>query len=346
MKIANIMFGRELGGIEQAFLDYNAALKLAGHEVLAITHPLAQINPQITGDVTYRALNNLGKWDLTSAYKLNNMLKNFQPDATITHGNRAISLTHKAKKHAGLHIGVTHNYKLKQFHKLDLIFATTKDLRRCVAESGIALTHITRIPNMIKLPQHRPERIEKHAGEPLIIGTMGRMVAKKGFDHLIEAAAKLGVMTRLPFKIIIGGEGEEKSTLKRLIKKHKLQDKVELIGWVEDKAEFYNRCDVFCLPSLHEPFGIVLLEAMSYGTPIVAYESEGPHEIFTEHPDAGLLVPVGNVGALAETLSRVLANPVQRDFLIQQSRKAVEEEFSIPVVSRKIDTALNRFIHP
>ena len=85
---------------------------------------------------------------------------------------------------------------------------------------------------------------------------------------------------------------------------------------------------------------------MSYGTPIVAYESEGPHDIFTEHPNAGMLVPVGNVGALAESLSRLLPNPVQRDFLIQQSRRAVEEEFSIAVVSRKIDAALNRFIHP
>lgn len=345
MKIANIMFGRELGGIEQAFLDYNDALKLAGHDVLAITHPLAQINPQITGDVTYRSLNNLGKWDFTSAYKLKKILKDFQPDATITHGNRALSLTHKAQKHAGLHIGVTHNYKLKQFHKLDLIFATTKDLRRTVAETGVALTHIVRIPNMINLPKNLANRMEKSPSAPIVIGTMGRMVAKKGFDHLIDAAAKLNVMTRLPFKILIGGEGEEKSTLQRLIKKHKLQDKVELIGWVDNKADFFAKCDIFCLPSLHEPFGIVLLEAMSYGTPIVAYESEGPHEIFTEHPDAGLLVPVGNVGALAESLSRVLANPMQRKFLTKQSRIAVEEEFSIPVVSRKIDATLKRFIH-
>ena len=220
------MFGRDLGGIEQAFLDYNDALKLAGHEVLAVTHPLAQINFNITGDVSYRSLNNLGKWDFTAAAKLKKILKDFKPHATITHGNRALGLTHKAGKHAGLHIGVTHNYNIKHFSKLDLVFAITKDLQRVVVESGIPTSHIVRIPNMIKLPEQLPERLSKREGEPLVIGSMGRFVAKKGFDHLIEAAAKLSVMTRLPFKVIIGGDGEEKETLQALIKKFKLEDKV------------------------------------------------------------------------------------------------------------------------
>lgn len=345
MKIVNIMFGRNLGGIEQAFLDYNEALKLAGHEVLAISHPLAQINPQITGDVTYRSLNNFGKWDFICAFRLKRILKEFQPDATITHGNRALSLTHKAKKFAGLHIGVTHNYKLKQFDKLDLIFATTKDLRRTLSDQGISLAKVVRIPNMIKLPERSVTRQEKAEGQPLIIGTMGRFVAKKGFDQLIEAVAKLSVMTRTPFKVVIGGDGEEKSKLQRFIKKHKLQDTVELIGWVNDKAEFYSKCDIFCLPSLHEPFGIVLLESMAYGTPIVAYESEGAKEIFSSHPQAGVTVPLGNVGALAEALSRLLGNAAQRKFLADQSRIAVQDEYAITVVSHKIDAALRQYTH-
>ena len=64
-----------------------------------------------------------------------------------------------------------------------------------------------------------------------------------------------------------------------------------------------------------------------------------------EHPDAGLLVPLGNIGALADTLSRLLPNQAQRDFLTQQSRAAVEQEFALAMVSKKIDTALKRFIH-
>ncbi len=345
MRIANLMFGRELGGIEQAFLDYNEALLMAGHEVLAITHPLAKINNEIEGELTYRTLNNLGGWDIASGFKLRRMLKEFQPHATISHGNRALQLAHKARKHTGLHVGVTHNYNLKHFKKLDIIFAITKDLQRAAVDAGSNLTHIVRIPNMIRLPKEPIKRTPKAENEPLIVGAMGRMVEKKGFDHLIKAAAKLKVMTRLPFKLVLGGEGEELGNLKKLVKKHKLEDIVEFRGWIEDKAAFFAECDVFCLPSLHEPFGIVLLEAMAHGTPIVAYESEGPHEIFMEHPDAGLLVKLGDVGALADTLSRLLPNPAQRDFLIQQSREAVEREFALPVVSRKIDSGLKRFIH-
>ncbi|MDG1287141.1 MAG: glycosyltransferase [Rickettsiales bacterium] len=345
MRIANLMFGRGLGGIEQAFLDYNEALLMAGHEVLAITHPLAKINTDIEGELTCSTLNNLGSWDPTAGFRLSRMLKAFKPDATISHGNRALTLTHKAKRHAGLHVGVTHNYKLKHFKKLDVIFAITKDLQRTAVNAGSNLTHIARIPNMVRMPHYPVARIAKPNTQPVVIGAMGRMVEKKGFAHLIGAAAKLKVMTRLPFKIMIGGEGEELGALKKLIKKHKLQDIVELRGWVDDKAAFFAECDIFCLPSLHEPFGIVLLEAMAHGTPIVAYKSEGPSEIFMEHPDAGLLVPLGNIGALADTLSRLLPNQAQRDFLTQQSRAAVEQEFALAMVSKKIDTALKRFIH-
>ena len=345
MKIANLMFGRGLGGIEQAFLDYNEALLMAGHEVLAITHPLAQINEHITGDLNYRTLTNLGGWDVVASAKLRKMLKNFKPDATITHGNRALHLTQRTGKAKGLHVGVTHNYNLKAFKKLDIVFAITKHLRRSAIESGVSDTHIFRIPNMAHLPDYVPERRVKEEGAPLVIGTMGRMVEKKGFHHLIEAAAKLKAMTRLNFKIVIGGEGEDLPKLKKLIKKHNLQDTVELRGWIDDKMAFFAECDIFCLPSLHEPFGIVLLEAMSHGTPIVAYESEGPHEIFMEHPDAGLLVKLGDIGSLANNLSSLMANETQRKFFSKQARLAVEEEFALPVVSQKIDAALKRFIH-
>lgn len=346
MRIANLMFGRELGGIEQAFLDYNEALLMAGHEVLAVTHPLAQVNSRITGNLSYKTLANLGSWDVGSALKLRALLKEFRPDATITHGNRALLLARKAKKYAGLHVGVTHNYHLKYFDRLDLVFATTKDLQSKVVESGIPLSHIVRIPNMVRLPEKPIEHKVKKDGDTLIIGSMGRMIERKGFAQLIEAMAKIKAFTRVPFKLVIGGDGEEKTALEKLVKKHKLENHVEFCGWVTDKADFFQRCDVFCLPSLHEPFGIVLLEAMAYSTPIVAYDCEGPHDIFMAHPDAGMLCPVGDIGGLADRLTGLLQNPAKRKFLTTQARAAVEKEYSMQVVSQKIDTALKRYIHP
>lgn len=344
MKIANIMFGRGLGGIEQAFLDYNYALTMAGHEVLAITHPLALINPQISDGVTARSLNNFGSWDFLASMRLRKMLKEFAPHATISHGNRALHLTHKAKKYCGLHIGLSHNYSLKHFQKLDVVFAITKDLRETLISAGIPIARIARIPNMVHLPEAVVQKAEKPADQPIIIGTMGRMVAKKGFDHLIDAASRLSALSRQPFKILIGGDGDEKASLIARIKKHKLEDKVELIGWVDDKAAFFAQCDIFCLPSLHEPFGIVLLEAMAHGSAIVAYASEGPKEILTQHPEAGILVKNTDYGALAENLSRLIGNPAQRNFLAAQARLAVEQDYSIAIVSKKIDAALKQHV--
>ena len=344
MRIANIMLGRRRGGIEQAFLDYNEALQLAGHEVLAITHPQALINAELTQDIFHTTLPNAGSWDPIAVFRLKRLLRDFQPEASICHGNRALHLTHKAQKYAGLRIGITHNYNLKHFNKLDFAFATTKDLRHTAIKLGMTKNNIALIPNMVRTVEsnHRKTPIEE---DVIIIGAMGRFVAKKGFDQLLYAAAKIKILTRIPFRIILGGEGEEKAALQRLCKELKLEDIVDFVGWVEDKNAFYSQCHLFCLPSLHEPFGIVTLEAMAHGVPVVAYDSEGPHEIFMTHPEAGLRVKLGDSGALAEALTRLINNPAQRKFMADQALKAIQHDYALPVVSEKIDAVLKANIH-
>ncbi|MDQ3679118.1 MAG: glycosyltransferase family 4 protein, partial [Actinomycetota bacterium] len=133
---------------------------------------------------------------------------------------------------------------------------------------------------------------------------IGRHEERKGLDVLLEAMVLLPPDTRL----WLAGEGPETSALKARAAKH---PRVEWLGAVTDDelAARLRGADVFCAPSLHgESFGVVLLEAMAAGTPVVASDLPGYRNVATPDREA-LLVAPGDPEALAASLSRVLQDP-------------------------------------
>src|SRR5271170_3493516 len=112
MRIVNAMFGRGRGGLEQVFLDYCEALLAAGHEAVALIHPEAAIRPALERRrIAFQAIANRNAWDPIATLRLRSWLNHVTPDATLAHGNRAISLLHLAG--ARPLIGVAANYTLK-----------------------------------------------------------------------------------------------------------------------------------------------------------------------------------------------------------------------------------------
>ena len=217
----------------------------------------------------------------------------------------------------------------------DGVFAITHDVMRFLMEQGIAEECIFLIPNMIKcdaLP------VRNKRGEVPIIGTMGRFVKKKGFEIYIDAL-KLLNERGYHFKAILGGDGEESARLKARAKAAGLADIVFFPGWIEDKKAFYTGIDMFCLPSLHEPFGIVLLEAFTHGTPIVTSDSEGPRDIVTPNFDA-LLVKNENAPELAAAMARLLDDPNLAVTLATNGFVKVKTAYSLESVSERIEKAL------
>ena len=107
---------------------------------------------------------------------------------------------------------------------------------------------------------------------------MGRFVAKKGFDVFIAALGRLRSQG-VPFRAVLAGDGPERGGARTARGRTRPCRSIGLPGWVDDKRTFFAGVDVFCLPSHHEPFGIVLIEAMAQAMPIVSTDSEGPSEI-------------------------------------------------------------------
>jgi glycosyltransferase involved in cell wall biosynthesis len=149
---------------------------------------------------------------------------------------------------------------------------------------------------------------------------MGRLVDAKGFDVLLQAWQQ--VAAQAPgWQLLIHGEGEERPALSTLIVELGLQDRASLPGICHDPQQAYGRASVFCLSSRYEGFGLVLIEAMAFGLPIVSTDCEtGPRELLTPGQDA-LVVPTGNAKALAEALLSVIRDPDGANRLADAGRR-------------------------
>ena len=160
-----------------------------------------------------------------------------------------------------------------------------------------------------------------------LIGSFGRMVPEKGHRYLIDALSILRD-EGIAVKCLLLGDGPLLPVLKRQVIANNLEDMCIFGGIRKDIEEIYPLLDMFILPSIREPFGLVLLEAMATGVPVVATESGGPNE-FIESGKNGILVPSKNPEKLAESIKLLLKNRDQAEAIAKSGRDLVINEFGI-----------------
>jgi len=132
---------------------------------------------------------------------------------------------------------------------------------------------------------------------------VGRLAHEKGFDVLVRAMARV----QGAWQLAIWGEGAERSALSKLVAELGLQDRIQLCGYASDPFRAMRDADVFVMPSRHEGFGNVLIEALACQCQVVAADCPyGPREILQDGR-LGELVPVEDVDGLAEAIKRVMS---------------------------------------
>lgn len=169
---------------------------------------------------------------------------------------------------------------------------------------------------------------------PLLLA-VGRLVEKKGFPFLLQAAAVLAGHG-MHFELVIAGEGPQRDELERLTGGLGLRDKVIFAGALsqEDLAHVYRRAEVLCVPSVVAPDGDrdglpnVILEAMAYGVPVVASNLPAIAEA-VRHEETGLLVSPGTPTELADAIERMVTDTALRQHVIGQARALVQDEFDL-----------------
>ena len=160
----------------------------------------------------------------------------------------------------------------------------------------------------------------------------GRLVKTKNFPFLLRAFAQ--VSNNHDISLIILGEGPEKQNVLNLCHSLNIHSKVHLMGFQEEIYTYFQKSDIFILPSLHEPFGNVIIEAMACGLPVIATDCPfGPREIL-ENGVYGILVPANNIEILSQSILDLLHNPEKRLHYSQIGRQRAEEYSITNIISQ------------
>lgn len=308
MRVAQLMLAKGFGGAERSFVDLCRALAGRGHAVLALCERRGMARGELEGTagVQIAPVTVRGTWDPLAVRALRRALERFGAELAHAHLARAAHLGGRAAAALGLPvIAKTHNYvALEYYRHVRHFVATTEDQRRYLLAAGVAGDRITVIPNFCALPPAAGP-VRPRGALPALL-TYGRLVRKKGFEVLLEALALAHARGRA-FSCTIGGDGPSRAALARRRRALGLEHAVPMPGWLGAVAPALDTHEAFVLPSLDEPFGIVLLEAMARGLPIVSTRTQGPAEILDEH--CALLCPAGDPGALAAALETLADAP-------------------------------------
>ena len=154
-----------------------------------------------------------------------------------------------------------------------------------------------------------------------VLAAVGRLVPQKGFDLLLEAFARVAA-AQPDWTLVIWGEGPERAALELQRRMLGLDGRVQFPGVSKKPGLWIETADAFVLSSRYEGWGIVLLEAMAAGLPVVSFDCRfGPSEMVT-HAEDGLLVPNGDVQALSAAISRLMDDETLRESLGEAAGKS------------------------
>lgn len=156
------------------------------------------------------------------------------------------------------------------------------------------------------------------AGQPPVILAVGRLAPQKDFPTLLRAFAQ--GRSQHGANLMLLGEGDERPRLEQLVDRLGIRAHVQMPGFVDNPLSCMARAAVFVMSSVHEGLPTVLVEALACGTPVVSTDCpSGPAEIL-RNGEYGMLVPVGDVGALERGITETLGGVVDRTRLTRRAQ--------------------------
>lgn len=229
---------------------------------------------------------------------------------------------------------------------LERVAAWFSDLELYQSEEDLARAHRVRLARPEKtvllgngcdlarfdpaaVPAERAAALRRELGIPQgapVVGTVGRLVAEKGYRELLAAARRVRESVPEVRILIVGATDPEKADALPPEELEAEGDHVVLAGWREDVRDFLALMDVFVLPSWREGMPRSAIEAAAMGTPLVVTDIRGCREVVRDGIE-GLLVPVRDPGRLAAAIQRLLADPELRSAMGAAARERALDRF-------------------
>ena len=212
---------------------------------------------------------------------------------------------------------LTNVSRIRALRKADLALAVSRYTRdRLIQEVGLDANRVKILPNTydpdrFAIAPKPPQLLQKYGLQPqtpviLTVGRLAETEGYKGYDQIIKAIPE--IRRAVPdARYLLVGKGSDRPRIEKLIAEVGVQEAVILAGFVPDDelAEYYNLCDIFAMPSQGEGFGIVYLEALACGKPVLAGNKDGSRDAVAEG-ELGLLVDPEDTAEIASEIIRVL----------------------------------------
>ena len=194
--------------------------------------------------------------------------------------------------------------------------------RRFADYSGCDERSVNLCPNAVDIRRMKRLAAELNVASPrkadIRVVSVARLVPQKALDVLIQAMSEIS-MDEFSWECFLLGEGPLENELKSQVIQLGLEERITFVGSSENPAAWIKSADIFVLPSAWEPFGIVLLEAMSLGVAVITSDSDGARELVTDEKDA-LVFPVGDVVELKRRLLELSRDGNRRTQLGKNAR--------------------------
>jgi glycosyltransferase involved in cell wall biosynthesis len=244
-------------------------------------------------------------------------------------------------------------WKVRLYNALDRIalkfgtqvLAVSEAMKRDLVNFGLSPHRVQVVVNAVGSAENRDmthanrEAVRKSLGicsPDFVVGYVGRLSAEKGLKYLLTACADL-VMSSVPLRALIIGEGPERKELEQLSRELGLGDRAIFAGFQEDIARWFPCMDIFVLPSLTEGTPMALLEAMAHGVPAVASAVGGVPQVI-RHGDTGLLVSPANAREISGAVLTLYRDAATRRAMAQNARTLANTRYGVAEWINRIET--------
>jgi glycosyltransferase involved in cell wall biosynthesis len=312
-------------------------LPLQGFRSAVICPDARQVEPERRRDLHIREFSHLHLplWSMVVRRMMVRQLRNDRPDLIhIQSRNAARHGMWLARQLRCPYVLTVHDY-LQPHERLAIdrrwcqrVIAVSESVKADLRErSGLPNDLVTVIHSGVDTDEALSESSVLSSDRLPVVGTAGPLEAVKGFPFFLGAAARVLAAGR-DVEFVIAGAGPEESNLRRLAHELKVDSRVTFVPNLLEFDDALAAMDIFCLPSLQQGIGTIMLEAMAMGRPVIATRVGGVHRVVHDN-DTGLLVPPSDSAALADRIIELLDNPCRARMIGHAAREKVIREFSV-----------------
>jgi glycosyltransferase involved in cell wall biosynthesis len=349
----HILGSHHFGGGEQFYVQLLRALHGSGKAVVAVNRKRSPAAKALRRDgVDQVHLPLAGGLDLWSAWRIRRIVTYLQPCVVQTYLGIGTGLTRLGPKSAAVHVArVGGFYKLDGYRHAHAWVGSTRGICDHLVKSGVPAGRVYQIGNMVpdmEMPDEAGRLALRDAygisEGTFVVLARGRLVEDKGFDDLLRAFAQLPPeLNGRSLLLVIAGEGPLEEGLRNLTTELQLWDRVQWLG-KQDLQDFFLLSDLFVCPSHEDPQGNVILDAWSYGLPVVSTATTGAKELI-EDQISGLLAEPGNPLSLAGRLdAAITASRMARMGLAEAGSSIVARRFSREAVMNAYLTLYDKLL--